>query len=353
MYGRRTALLGTLVLFCAVNAGAAGAWEYDVWSQDPPQIEAKEPKRTSTMYKPIEKASKSWKICASLPNMADPYWVGSDYGLVDEAKKLGVKIEIIDAGGYTQLARQVSQVEDCASRGADAVILAGISLTGLDKTIEALAGRNIPVIDLQNGLASSKTKAHAVALYFPIMKTLGEYLVKTTPGGGTILLLPGPAGASWSEDSAQGVIAGIAGSSLKIVDTKYGPTDKANQLKLVEDGLQAHPDVTYLVGNAVAIEAAAQVVRERGLKNVKLVATYQTSGVIDLLKAGRVSAVAVDSNVVEARIALDQAVRILDKKDFAPMIVMKGVVVDDKNLKTWEPTSSLAPSGFRPVFKVE
>jgi len=63
--------------------------------------------------------------------------------------------------------------------------------------------------------------------------------------------------------------------------------------------------------------------------------------------------VAVDSNVLEARIALDQAVRILDGKDFTPMIVMKGVVVDGENVKSWEPTSSLAPSGFRPVFKVE
>jgi protein TorT len=234
------------------------------------------------------------------------------------------------------------------------VVLAGINLTGLDQTISALTDRGIPVIDLQNGLASPKVKAHAVALYFPIMRTLGEYLAKASgASGGTILLLPGPAGASWSEDSARGVIAGIAGSPLKIIDTKYGPTDKSSQIKLVEDGLEAHPDVTYLVGNAVAIEAAAQVVREHGLKNVKLVATYQTNGVIDLLKAGRVSAVAVDSNVIESRIALDQAIRILDGTSFTQFVVMKGVVVDSENVGTWESTSSLALTGFRPVFKVE
>lgn len=354
MHAKKALMIGGAMLLWVSHVPGALAWEYDVWSQDPPIFDAKDPKMTSMVYKPIGKAAKKWHICASLPNMADPYWVSSDYGIIDEAKASGVAVEVVDAGGYTNLSRQVSQVEDCAARGAQAVILAGINLTGLSPTIDALASRGIPVIDLQNGLASPKVKAHAVALYFPIMKTLGEYLVKVSgPSGGTILLLPGPAGASWSEDSAHGVIAGIAGSKLKIIDTKYGPTDKSSQIKLVEDGLEANPNVTYLVGNAVAIEAAAQVVRERGLKNVKLVATYQTSGVIDLLKAGRVSAVGVDSNGIEARIALDQTVRILDGKEFTPFIVMKGVIVDSANVGTWDPTSSLAPTGFRPIFKVE
>jgi len=40
-------------------------------------------------YVPLEKASKPWKICVSFPHMKDAYWLGVDYGVVEEAKRLG------------------------------------------------------------------------------------------------------------------------------------------------------------------------------------------------------------------------------------------------------------------------
>ena len=63
--------------------------------------------------------------------MKDAYWLGVDYGVVDEAKRLGVSAQIVEAGGYTNLAKQISQIEDCVSRGANAVVIGAISADGM------------------------------------------------------------------------------------------------------------------------------------------------------------------------------------------------------------------------------
>jgi protein TorT len=354
-YRLKTALIFGALSAAAIGATQAYAWEYDVLSQDPPVYDAKDPKLTPMLYKPVEKASKPWRICISLPNLADPYWLAIDYGFVAEAKERGVKVQVVDAGGYDKLSRQVSQVEDCASRGVDALILGSISFTGLDHTVDALAARGIPTIDIQNGVSSPKVRAHSISTSFDMTHALGLRLAKLHPAGSNakVLFLPGPAGATWAEQMAKGFVAGIGGSGLTIVDTKYGETDKATQIRLVEDGLQAHPDVDYIVGNAVAIEGAAQLVRERGLSKLKLAATYQTQGVVDLVKQGRASMVVSDSNVMQARIALDQAIRVLEKKEYVPFVTQITTIVDTENVKSWDETSALAPANFRPVFSVK
>ena len=51
-------------------------------------------------YSPLEKAAKPWNICVLFPHMKDTFWVAVDYGVVEEAKRLGVNMTLYQAGGY-------------------------------------------------------------------------------------------------------------------------------------------------------------------------------------------------------------------------------------------------------------
>jgi len=69
-------------------------------------------------YTPLSatgKASKDWNICVSFPHLKDPAFVALNYGMTEEAKLLGVSIHTMDAGGYTGLSTQISQIEDCVA----------------------------------------------------------------------------------------------------------------------------------------------------------------------------------------------------------------------------------------------
>ena len=47
-------------------------------------------------YTPLESAEKPWNICVSFPHMKDAYWLGVNYGVADEAKRLGVAMNNVE-----------------------------------------------------------------------------------------------------------------------------------------------------------------------------------------------------------------------------------------------------------------
>jgi protein TorT len=146
----------------------------------------------------------------------------------------------------------------------------------------------------------------------------------------------------------------VKDSAVVVLEPKFGDTGKETQLKLVEDVLQSNPDVRYIAGTAVTAEAAQGVIRERGLKGkVDLLAFYMTPGVYTGIKRGFILAAPADSMVIQGRVAIDQAVRILEKKDYIKHVGPKIFVVDPSNIDDVSKTSILPPDGYAPVFNVE
>lgn len=342
--------------FGAPAAQAAGEWyPFSVQVWDPP-FDMKSP-RSNMSYTPLEKASKKWDICVSFPHMKDAYWMAVDYGVVAESKRMGVKMQLLEAGGYTNLNKQISQIEDCVARGAQAVVIGAISFDGLNKLVKEIRGKGIPVIDVINGMSSKDLSAKSLVSFGEMGYKAGEYIAKMHPKGSgkvKVAWFPGPPGAGWVEAGNAGFAEAVKKGDVEIVDTKYGDTGKEVQLKLVEDTLQAHPDINYIAGTSPTTEAAVQLLRDRGLsKKIKVVAYYFTPGVYQNIKRGRVLAAPTDSAVVQGRVAIDQAVRILEGKEYSKHVGPELYVIDSKNINSFHYESSLAPANFKPTFSVK
>ncbi len=308
------------------------------------------------MYTPLQKAAKKWNICVSFPHMKDAYWLAVDYGVSQEAKDLGVAMHLVEAGGYTNLSKQISQIEDCVSNGAQAVDIGAISYDGLNETVKRLHDKGIPVVDLVNGMSSKDISAKSLVSFATMGAKAGEYIAKLHPKGTPevqVAWFPGPPGAGWVEAGNKGFNEAIKGSALKVVATKYGDTGKEIQLKLVEDVLQANPNIKYIVGTSPTTEAAVQLLRERNLSDkIRVVAYYFTPGVYQNIKAGRVMAAPTDSAVIQGRVSIDQAVRILEKKSYLKHVGPQIYVIDKSNINSFDYASSLAPPNWHPVFTV-
>ena len=351
-------LLASAALVGLALAGPASAAE---WSPYP--AEAVEPAFAAdgtpkpVEYVALDKASQSWKICVSFPHMKDAYWLGVDYGVIEEAKRLGVQLNVVEAGGYTELNKQISQIENCVANGAQAVIIGAISADGLNNVIKEIRAKNIPVIDVINGINSPEISAKSLVSFHTMGKSAGEYLAKKHPAGSEPVKVgwfPGPAGAGWVEAANTGFAEAIKGTAVEMLEPKYGDTCKEAQLKLVEDVLQANPDIKYIAGTAVTAEAAVGLMRERGLTDqIGLLAFYMTPGVYEGIERGFITAAPADSMVIQGRIAVDQAVRLLEGKEVVKHVGPKIFVVDQGNVKTVARDTILPPADFSAVFNVE
>jgi protein TorT len=335
---------------------AEKAWyplEVDVWN--PPFNDERQ--REQKMHTPLDKAQKKWRIRVFIPHLKDAYWLGVNYGLIDEARRLGIRLSIFEAGGYDRLAVQRRQIEDSLKENPDGLIIGAISLDGLNDLVKKAADMGIPVLDLINGLASPDIAARAAVSFWDMGHQAGTYLRRLQKNKGKpmkVAWFPGPKGAGWVAAGDAGFRKAIANGAIEIVASQYGDTGSAAQTKLIEAVLDRHAaDLDCIVGTAVSAEAAVKILRRRGLADrIDILSYYYSPGVDRGIRRGGITAAPSDLTVLQARIAVDVMVRILEKKSYYKHVAPRVTVVDRDNIRTWDSSTTLAPKGFRPIFSI-
>ncbi|MCY1375593.1 Periplasmic protein TorT [compost metagenome] len=95
------------------------------------------------------------------------------------------------------------------------------------------------------------------------------------------------------------------------------------------------------------------VLRARNLAaKTKVVSVYLTPGVYEGLRRKSIEAANMAPVVLVGRIAIDQAVRLIEKKDVLKDVGPKGRVYTQTDIDTLKVDTVLAPANFKPVFRV-
>jgi protein TorT len=354
--GRVLCCLAVMLALTVSTVQAEKAWypvEVDVWN--PPFNDQRQ--REQKLYTPLEKAQKKWRIRVFIPHLKDDYWLGVNYGLIHEARRLEVSLSIFEAGGYDKIEVQRRQIENAIAENPDGLITGAISLDGLNDLVKKASDKGIPVLDLINGISSPHIAARAAVSFWDMGFQAGSYLRRLQQNNGQPLKLawfPGPEGAGWVQAGDAGLRKAIAGSAIEILDTWYGDTGTAAQAKLVEAALSQYADdLDCIVGTAVTAEAAVKILRRRRLADrIKILSYYYGPGVHRGIRRGDITAAPSDLTVLQARIAVDVMVRILEKRDYYKHVAPRVTVVDRDNIRSWDTSTTLAPRGFRPIFSI-
>jgi protein TorT len=354
--GRMVCFLAVSIAMTAPAVQAKKAWyplDVEVWN--PPFNDQRQ--REQKLYTPLEKAQKKWRIRVFIPHLKDDYWLGVNYGLINEARRLGVSLSIFEAGGYDQLDVQRRQIENAIAEHPDGLIIGAISLDGLNDLVKKASDKGIPVLDLINGMSSPHIAARAAVSFWDMGFQAGSYLRRLQKNRGQPMKLawfPGPDGAGWVAAGDAGFRKSIEGSAIEILDARYGDTGSAVQAKLIEAALSRYADdLECIVGTAVTAEAAVKILRTRKLTDrIKILSYYYGPGVQRGIRRGDITAAPSDLTVLQARIAVDVMVRILEKKDYYKHVAPRVMVVDGDNIRSWDSSTTLAPRGFRPIFSI-
>lgn len=335
---------------CWGGAAWAEVWPVDTWT---PAF-SYDGVQTAVNYQPLDHAAKAWRLCASYPHLKDSYWLSVNYGMVEQARKLGVALQVVEAGGYPNLDRQIAQINDC-SLAADALIVGTVSFDGLTPAITAISAR-IPVVAAVNDINNQGISAKSGVSWVAMGAAIGDYFAAQHPPGSArvkVAWFPGPQGAGWVKFVEEGFRPALANSAADIVAVKWGDTGFEAQLLLLEDVMEEHPDIDYIIGSAVTADAAVSLLRAKGKTGqIMILSDYFTHGTYRAIKRGKVLAAPTDSPVMQGRIAVDQAVRALEGSlqtiHAGPAIR----IIDPANVDSFDIENSLAPAWFKPTFEV-
>lgn len=370
-YWLAAAIISSLVLAPAVSAADTPWWPVKVnsyfGSYDAGQKTAGKPSKSLQGPKvedwtPPARADRPYTLGVSFPHLKDPYWLAVNYGIVKEAERLGIGIQLVAAGGYTELQKQVDQVENLAQQKVDGIILASISYAALDPLVGEIVKKGKPVLEVINDIQASAIQAKALVSFFDMGLKAGEFVVADAAGKPevNVVFLPGPAGSGWAPDTLDGFneAAKKFPGKVNLLAVKWGDTGKNVQLNLIEDALQTFPKIDYLIGNAVAADAAVGPLAESNRAgSVKVVSTYIIPPLYDKIKKGLVAAAPSDLTVIQGRMAVDMMVRILNKekpgKDFpfraGPIIP----TITKANIDQYSYEMLFGDRSFRPQFTVK
>ncbi|MCF3405724.1 TMAO reductase system periplasmic protein TorT [Escherichia coli] len=293
------------------------------------------------------KAKRAWKLCALYPSLKDSYWLSLNYGMQEAARRYGVDLKVLEAGGYSQLATQQAQIDQCKQWGAEAILL-GSSTTSFPDLQKQVA--SLPVIELVNAIDAPQVKSRVGVPWFQMGYQPGRYLVQWAHGKPlNVLLMPGPDNAGGSKEMVEGFRAAIAGSPVRIVDIALGDNDIEIQRNLLQEMLERHPEIDVVAGTAIAAEAAMG--EGRNLKTpLTVVSFYLSHQVYHGLKRGRVIMAASDQMVWQGELAVEQAIRQLQGQSVSDNVSPPILVLTPKNADREHIRRSLSPGGFRPVY---
>lgn len=262
-------------------------------------------------------ASEARQVCVLVPHFKDEYWLSVGYGLEQEADRHSIEVLFYEAGGYRARVTQIAQLNDCAARGVDAILIGSVT-SDHDALLSAIrdVSARVPVFGLVNELHSPDLSGRIGVDWRQMGLVLGRYLAKQHPAGTApqrAVVVSGPDESGWVGPLEQGLRAGMTASSIEIHAVLGADTGLRQQLALVEEALATVPQVDLLIGSAPAIEAAIGLTSSTGQhSDVRLAATYISHTIKRSVANGRVLAVPFDDPRQQGMLALRQVLAVLE-----------------------------------------
>lgn len=307
-----------------------------------------------------ERASRPWRIAFLFPHIKDPYWVGCNYGVVTEAKRLGVAAKIFIAEGYDDIKGQLRKMAEVTADKYDAIVLSPIDLTANNASIAWARSQGIPVFELANDSTSDDLTIKVTTSLKGMGEEAARWMIHDALRRGlksvNVGLLPGPRGAGWVSGEMDGTrdVLKKAPIPVNIVDVKYGDSDRLVQRQLARQLLREHgKSLDYVMGCTGCAPPASAEIREAGLQNqIKVIAYDLTREIAGLIQLGHIAASVDTKAVSQARVVTNAVVNHLEGRGGKPphTILIKLGLVDQSNYASYKFDTTIAPDDFLPVF---
>ena len=338
------------ILTPSVDAATDSSWVLEQRTPFNNRIQTSNP----IQYKTLATTKKPWRICALVPHLKDAYWIGIDYGLVSQAKYLGINLELFEAGSYYRKEQQLKQLENCLSQPFDAILLGTVDPNLLKHYQGDI---NKPILALVNRLDSSVVKTRIGVNWYQMGWTAGNYISQSItqsppPSPIKLALLTGPekvGGSNWVE---LGILDAIANSPIEVSSIRHADNNRDLYRDQLHNLLKDHIP-NYILGSAVAIEAAIGSLRHLDLtEQVKLVSSYSSPATLRGLYRHKVAFSSDDQVVLQGKLAIDVVVKELEGAPAFGDIGPKIQALEQGSVKLNALENSLAPADFYPIYRV-
>lgn len=262
-------------------------------------------------------------ILVSPKGLVHSFWLTVRAGADKAGEDFGARIIWKGPALETDIAGQISIIEDYINRNIDAIVMAACDTKALIPVIQKAVDKRIPVIIFDSGVDSDLPLSFVATDNEAGAYQGGEMLVKLIGGKGEVACIPFVPGAATSILREKGFKAALAKyPEVKLVATQYSQSEVATAMAVTENILTAHPDLAGIfAANEAGAIGAYQALKARGLLGrVKLVGFDASPNEIAMLQSGGIQALVVQNPFAMGYLGVKAALDALNGKKVAKRI---------------------------------
>jgi len=256
--------------------------------------------------------AKTYTFGVSLSGLNHPFFVDVKTGLEAKAKELGVNVIVTDAQDNTS--KQISDIEDLITKKVDVIILNPTDSAAVVPAVEKANAANIPVVTVDRAANGGKVATHIASDNVEAGKMAADFIIKALNGKGKVVELQGIAGSSAARDRGKGFNDQIkTAAGIQIVAQQPADFARAKGLSVMENILQAHPDIDAVFGHNDEMVLGAIEAMKSKLKDKKVV-VVGVDAIDDAVKAindGTMAATVGQKPKLMGEMAVESALKIV------------------------------------------
>ena len=283
------------------------------------------------------------EILVIVKNSTAPFWISVMDGAKAAGAELGYTVTCktpVDTAEGSGNEQQSNLCEEAIVSGVSCVVLAPVDSEAIVPATKKINEAGIPIVNL-NTKISDDTQYKTFCGLENINQgyNTAKAMFELMNGEGKIFIIEGSTGAQTSIDRVKGFEKALAEyPNIEVVAQQSANYSRADALNVVQNLLQAHPDVNAILccndemalGSAEAIDAANHT------GTIKVPGQDANDDAVAALKEGKITVTSFGNPYMQGYTAVKAAVDVLEGKKVDAFYEVETVVVTKENVDTFK-----------------
>lgn len=271
-------------------------------------------------------------------NQTNPFFQAVRLGAESAAKQMNARIVHYVPTKPDSISEQMSQVEDVIVKKPDVIVFIPVDYKAMEPAVAKINGSGIPVINLADRSETGDFVSYVGSSEYDLARNTARYLIQALGGRGTLVAIEGVKGAPTAVDRMRGFSDAVkeAGPGIKVVASQPGNYQRLQALQVMENLLQAHPQIDGVFAANDAMAAGVVEALEGARRKALVVGVNGTREAIDLIKSGKMLASAGYNGFLQGCVGTMTAIRALRKMPIQKEVIFSPPVINQNNVKQFE-----------------
>jgi ribose transport system substrate-binding protein len=275
----------------------------------------------------------SLKVGLSMNTLNNPFFVAVKEGAEAQAKEKGVELVVTDA--QNDPSKQLADVENLLEQNIDVLIIDPADSDAIAEAVRKANDAKIPVFTIDRQSNGGKVVTHIGFDAIKSGKIAGNFLKNALHGKGKIVEIQGILGTNVAQLRSKGfneVMKQTPG--FEVVARQAANFDRGQALKVMEDILQAHPDIdgVYAANDEMALGALAAIEAAGRLDKIVVIGCDAIDPALEAIRQGKLEATIAEPPFFLGKEAINTALKISKGEKVEKEVILKSTLVTRENI---------------------